>query len=98
LGHMGDSLNFVDSGIGERLHDGRIRSYPGGHRRHLVGNPTYSVAKKILTMWPRAGEGEVFGKVVVNDDVVNPTRVTPSFAKEEADEKIIDCFNVFVRF
>jgi hypothetical protein len=47
---MGDSLNFVDSGIGEWLHDERIRSYPGGHRRHLVGNPTYSGTKKILAM------------------------------------------------
>jgi hypothetical protein len=62
---MGDSRNFVDSGIGERLHDERIRSYPGGHRRHLVGNQTYSGTKKILAMLPRAGAGEVFGKVVV---------------------------------
>lgn len=52
MGHMGDSLNFVDSGIGERLHDERIRSYPGGHRRHFVGNPTYPGAEKILAMCP----------------------------------------------
>jgi hypothetical protein len=38
---MGDSLNFVDSGIGDRLHDERIRSYPGGPRRRLVGNQAY---------------------------------------------------------
>jgi hypothetical protein len=98
LDHMGDSLNFVDSGIGERLHDGRIRSYPGGHRRHFVGNPTYPGTKNILAMWLRAGAGEVVEKELVNDDVVNPTRITPNFAKEEADEKITDRFNVFVRF
>jgi len=56
---MGDSLNFVDSGIGERLHDGRIRSYSRGHRRHLVGDQTYPGQKNILTFLPLAGEGEV---------------------------------------
>jgi len=58
-------LDFVASGIGERLHDGRIRSYPGGHRRYLVSNQSYPGAKNILAIWPRAGEGEVFGKEVV---------------------------------
>jgi len=42
--------------------------------------------------------GNTIRKEVVNDDVVNPTRVTPSFAKEEEDEKINDCFNGFVCF
>jgi hypothetical protein len=56
---MGDSLNFVDSGIGERLHDGRIRSYPRGHRRHLVGDQTYPGQKNILAFLLLAGEGEV---------------------------------------
>jgi hypothetical protein len=35
---------------------------------------------------------------VVNDDVVNPTRVTSNFATEEEDEKINDGFNGFVCF
>ena len=61
LDHMGDSLNFVDSGIGERLHDERIRSYPGGRRRHLASDPTYSGAKNILAFLLLAGEGEVCG-------------------------------------
>jgi hypothetical protein len=65
LGNMGDSLNLVDSGIGERLHDERIRSYRGGHRRHLVGNQTYPGTKNILAIWPLAGEGGVLGKEVV---------------------------------
>jgi hypothetical protein len=63
---MGDSLNFVACGIGERLHDGRIRSYPGGHRRHLVSNQTYPGTKNILAILPLAGAGEVFGKEVVS--------------------------------
>jgi len=42
--------------------------------------------------------GNTIRKEVVNDDVVNPTRVTPNFAKEEEDEKINDCFNGFVCF
>jgi hypothetical protein len=62
---MGDSLNFVDSGIGERLHDERIRSYPGGHRHHLAGNQTYPGTKNILAIWPLAGKGGVLGKEVV---------------------------------
>jgi len=66
LDHMGDSLDFVDCGIGERLHDERIRSYPGGHRRHLVSNPADSGQKNILTIWTLAGKGEVFGKEVVS--------------------------------
>jgi hypothetical protein len=48
LDHMGDSPDSVDSGIGERLHDERIRSYPGNHRRHLAGNPAYPGQKNIL--------------------------------------------------
>jgi prepilin-type N-terminal cleavage/methylation domain-containing protein len=46
LDHMGDSLDLVDSGIGERLHAERIRSYPGGRRRRLVGNQAYPGTKK----------------------------------------------------
>jgi len=66
LGHMGDSLNFVASGPGERLHDERIRSYPAGHRPHRVSGPTYSGTKNIPAIWPLAGEGEVVGREVVS--------------------------------
>jgi hypothetical protein len=62
LDHMGDSLNLVDSGIGDRFHAEGIRSYPGGHRRHLAGNQTYPGQKNIIAIWPPAGEGGVWGK------------------------------------
>ena len=65
LDHIGDSLDFVASGIGERLHAGRIRSYPPGHRPHRGSGQTYSGQKNILAMWPLTGEGEVVGKEVV---------------------------------
>ena len=42
--------------------------------------------------------GNIIRKEVVNDDVVNPTRVTPNFAKEGEDEKINDGINGFVCF
>jgi hypothetical protein len=50
LDHMDDSLDFVDSGIGERFHAERIRSYPGGHRCHLAGNQAYPGTKNILAI------------------------------------------------
>jgi hypothetical protein len=56
LGHMGDSLNFVASGLGERLHDGWGHSYPAGHRHHRVSGPTYAGTKNIPAIWPLAGE------------------------------------------
>ena len=56
LDHIVDSLNFVACGIGERLHDERIRSYLAGHRRHLVSNQTYSGKKNILAIWPLTGK------------------------------------------
>ena len=98
LDHMCDSLNSVAFGISQWLHDGWGSSCLTGHRHHRVSGPTYSGTKNILAMWLRAGAGEVVEKELVNDDVVNPTRVTPNFAKEEEDEKINDCFNGFVCF
>jgi hypothetical protein len=84
LGHMGDSLNLVDSGIGERLHDGRIRSYPGGHRRHFVSNQTYSGTKNILAIWTLAGEGEVFGKgLVINRFTIKFAERSNRYEKEK---------------
>jgi hypothetical protein len=50
LDHMGDSPDFVDSGIGEPLHAERIRSYPGNRRRHLAGNQACPGQKNILAI------------------------------------------------
>jgi hypothetical protein len=72
LDHMGDSLNFVDSGIGERLHDGRIRSYPSGHRRHLAGNQTYPGQKNILE--GRGGAG-LFSLHLLFDFMIEKRRI-----------------------
>ena len=66
MDHIGDSLSFVASGIGEWLHDGWGHSCPAGHRRHRVSGPTYSGTKNIVAIWTLAGEGEVFGKEVVD--------------------------------
>ena len=85
---MDDYPDLVDSGIGNRLHDERIRSYPGGHRRRLAGNQTYPGQKNILAILLRAGGNELFGKELINDAAVKQTRVAPNFAKEAEDEKI----------
>ncbi len=66
LDHIGDSLNFVASGIAHWLHDGWGHSYPVGHCRHRVGGPSYSRTKGIAAIWTLAGEGEEFVKEVVN--------------------------------
>ena len=62
LDPMCDSLNFVASGIGEWLHDGRGHSYPAGHCRHRVSGPTYSGTKNIVAIQTRkpAKEGAQF--------------------------------------
>ena len=62
LDRIGDSLNFVASGIAHWLHDGWGHSYPAGHRHHRVSGPTYSGTKNIVAIWTLAGDGEVFGK------------------------------------
>ena len=66
LDHIGDSLNSVASGIAQWLHDGRGHSCPAGHCRHRVGGPPYSGTKNSVAIWTLAGEGEAFGKEVVN--------------------------------
>ena len=62
LDPIGDSPNFVASGIGEWLHDGRGHSYPAGHCGHRVSGPTYSGTKNILAIQTRthAKEGAQF--------------------------------------
>ena len=62
LDHMCDSLNFVASGIGEWLHDGRGHSYPAGHRHRRGTDPGHSGKKNLVAIWTLAGEDEVFGK------------------------------------
>jgi hypothetical protein len=66
LDPMCDSFNFVASGIGEWLHDGRGHSYPAGHRHRRGTDPGDSGTKTIVAIWTLAGEGEVFGKEVVS--------------------------------
>ena len=62
LDHIGDSLNFVASGIAHWLHDGWTHSYPAGHCHHRVSGPTYSGTKNIVAIWTRnpAKEGDPF--------------------------------------
>jgi hypothetical protein len=95
---MCDSLYSVASGISQWLHDGWSHSCLTGHRHRCSTDPSHSRTKTIVAIWTLAGEGEVFGKEGVDDDVVNPNRVTPNFATEGEDEKINDCFNGFVCF
>jgi hypothetical protein len=58
----GHSLNFVDSGIFERLHDGGCHSYPAGHRYRRGTDPSHSRTKTIVAIWTLPGEGGAFGK------------------------------------
>ena len=98
LDHMCDSLHFVVVRVSGWLCGWRTHSYPAGRCHHRRGDPSYSGTKTIVAIWTLAGEGEVFGRGVVNDEVVNPARVTPNFPPEEEDEKINDGFNGFVCF
>jgi len=66
LDHICDSLNFVAVGIYWWLCGWWTHSYPAGHRRHRLSDPTYSGTKMMVAIWTVAGEGEVFGKEVVN--------------------------------
>ena len=53
LDHIGDSLNFVASGIAHWLHDGWGYSCPAGHCRHRVSGPTDSGTKNIVAIQTR---------------------------------------------
>ena len=63
---MCHSLNFVAAGIGQWLHDWRIRSHSVGHRHRCGAGPSYSGTKTMVAVLTLAGEGEVFGKEVVS--------------------------------
>lgn len=62
MDRIGDSLDFVASGIAYRLHVGRGYSYLARHCPHLISVPTYSGTKNIIAIWISAGEGEASGK------------------------------------
>jgi len=82
LDHMCDSLNFVASGIGEWLHNGRGYSCPAGHRHRRGTGPTYSGTKNIVTIWTLAGEGELFRKEMVSRSrKILPKFMIPSVEK-----------------
>ena len=66
MDHLCDSFNFVASGIGEWLHDGRGYSYPAGHRHRRGTDPGHSGKKNLVAICTLAGKGEVFGKEVVS--------------------------------
>ena len=66
MDHIGDSLNFVASGIAHWLHDGWIRSHPAGHRHRRGADPRYSGTKTLVAFLTLAGEGEIFGKEVAS--------------------------------
>ena len=88
LDHIGDSLNFVASGIGERVHDGRDHSYPPGHRHRRGTGPRHSGQKNILAILPRAGAGAVLGKGVVGRSrKILPNRTIAS--GEKVSQRII---------
>ena len=50
LDHICDSINFVASGIGEWLHDGRGHSYPAGHRHRRGTDPGHSGTKNSVAI------------------------------------------------
>jgi len=59
LDYMCDPDNSVASGIYQWLHDGWSHSYPADYCRHRVSDPTYSGAKRIVSLWTLAGGGAV---------------------------------------
>ncbi len=48
LDHICDSLNFVAVGIYQWLCGWWTHSYPAGHCRHRLSDPTYSGTKMIV--------------------------------------------------
>jgi len=65
LDHICDPINFVASGINQRLYDGWGYSYPTGrcYRRNI--DPSFSGSKTIVAVWTFFGGDKVFGKEVV---------------------------------
>ena len=67
MDHFCDSFDSVASGIGQRIHDWRVHSYPLGHRHRRDTDPSDSGTKILVAVSTLAGEGGVFGKEVVNE-------------------------------
>jgi hypothetical protein len=53
LDHMCDSLHFVVVRISWWLYGWWTHSYPAGHCRHRLSDPTYSGTKTIVAIWTR---------------------------------------------
>ena len=51
LDHFCDSADLMAFGVGKRLYDGGLRSYPARHRHHRPSRPAYSGTKSAVTMW-----------------------------------------------
>lgn len=66
MDHICDSFNSVGAGIDDWLHDGWSHSCPAGHCHNCNVNPGYSGPKTSVRIWILAGQGEVFGKELVN--------------------------------
>ena len=60
-----DPINFVASGINQRLYDGWGYSYPAGRRYRRDPDPSFSGSKTIVAVWTLFGGGGVFGKEVI---------------------------------
>ena len=65
MDHICDPLNFVASGINQRLHIWWGRSYPAGHRHRRDPGPSFSESKTIVAVWTLFGGDKVFGKEMV---------------------------------
>ena len=82
MDHMCHSLNLLAAGIGQWLHDWRIRSHSVGHRHRRGADPRYSGAKTIVAVSTLAGEGEGLGKEVVRKSrKILPNLTIPSAEK-----------------
>jgi len=65
---MCDSLDFVASGTGERLYDGRSHSYSARHRHHRDNRPPCAGTKSVVAIWTLGKEvvcGEDYAGVAI---------------------------------
>ncbi len=54
-----DSFDSVASGIGQRVHDWRVYSYPPGRCHRCSTDPGHPGTENIVANWNLAGEGKV---------------------------------------
>ena len=62
MDHICDPINFVASGINQRLYDGWGYPYPAGRRHRRDTGPSFSGSKTIVAVWTLFGGGKVFEK------------------------------------